>query len=77
MTWQPIETAPKDGTRVDLWVRDHYCTFTDSSHGRVANARFENGKWHDPHMEWGNGGPLGMCARPTHWMPIPAAPPRT
>jgi hypothetical protein len=21
MTWQPIETAPKDGTVVDLWVR--------------------------------------------------------
>jgi hypothetical protein len=34
--WQPIETAPKDGTEVDLWVVNE-----DGNGARVVNAFFD------------------------------------
>ena len=40
--WQPIDTAPKDGTLVDLWI------VTKSGQGD----RYANCKWQDP---WGDG----------------------
>lgn len=74
--WQSIETAPKDGRSVDLWVRDG---------GRVPDC-----KWMVPHLprrgeklpeqwciydryygEW-----LEMGFEPSHWMPLPDAPPK-
>lgn len=65
MTWRPIETAPRDGTVVDLWVvRD--------GHGeRFAGAEWDAslGMWfneylYSPHPE----------AKPTHWQSIPPPP---
>lgn len=73
MSWQPIETAPKDGTTIDLW---------DSYYGhRVTNARrayhyWENGK---PIREksWGRNDTDGpFVGNPTHWMPLPKPPER-
>ena len=44
--WQPIETAPKDGKALDLWV---VCTDSawrpDGECARVTDARWSNGKW--------------------------------
>ena len=65
-TWQPISTAPKDGTPVDLW------------HPLWGGQRIPNMKRED--LGNGNvfyspvaGGPC--CVRDaTHWMPIPGAP---
>lgn len=61
MGWQPIETAPKDGTEIDVWCVDH----------RVANAWWCNAdnKWRtygDDRITWTH--------QPTHWMPLPEAP---
>jgi hypothetical protein len=71
--WQPIETAPKDGTRVDLCAKSWLPAFD----------RFESKRF--PDCVWMKGDP--MCNRspywlnlakdwhPTHWMPLPALPP--
>ena len=64
--WQPIETAPKDGTRV-----------LASQSGHVFTARWAPGF---AAVYPGGGGPgwydeiLDRRAQPTHWMPLPAPP---
>lgn len=73
--WQPIETAPKDGTIIDVWLGnasesdvDFYCTA---------------GTRRSPGWSWKQGKfrPLGglkvampTFEVPTHWMPLPKAP---
>ena len=64
--WQPISTAPKNGTPVDLW-RPSY------GGERIPNMRREdlgNGNvFYSPVLS----GPA--CVRDaTHWMPVPGAP---
>jgi hypothetical protein len=72
MSWKPIETAPKDETTVDLWVKT-----TDSREFgfRLTNAHYcpEEGNWLI------NAGGLegyeeltGAIA--THWRPLPEPP---
>lgn len=58
--WQPIETAPKDGTRVLIADEDVW----------MAVARF----W-PCNMFWIEDAASGMkLNQPSHWMPIPAPP---
>lgn len=59
--WQPIETAPRDGTAVFVSLIG-----SDIPHP----ARFENGEWR---MTWDRYA-LSDWDGPTHWMPLPAAP---
>jgi hypothetical protein len=58
--WQPIETAPKDGTEVLAWRG-----------GRRGIVRWhENSSYWD---EWHR--PTAHCrVEPTHWMPLPLTP---
>lgn len=73
--WRPIETAPKDGTRVDLWLSIHASprSLGMADDFRVPEAWFRDGKWvhvynyaitelHEPYI--------------THWMPIAGPPPK-
>ena len=66
MDWQPIETAPKDGTEILVWneVSGPYRT---AYQDRINEYE---GRW-----------PMGFCGRigvwfpsPTHWMPLPKPP---
>jgi hypothetical protein len=61
--WRPIETAPKDGTFIDLWVGD-----------RVANAKWSNGEWQELELEWEWMSWQAIGVTPTHWMPLPPPP---
>jgi hypothetical protein len=81
--WQPIETAPKDGTVIDLWINgsrtpdaywgrpDHTC----GEAGRYCDCCPTYDGWVDStfmHYLNGDDGMLGH--EPTHWMPLPPAP---
>ncbi len=67
--WQPIETAPKDGTLVDLWIKAADCEF------RACDAN-----WSEHFECWEiNGTPLSeyymnVGYYPTYWMPRPKPP---
>ncbi len=62
--WQPIETAPKDGTEVVLWCGQPVCGRISTDH--LDPERTPQGWTMD--VTW-----PGMI-EPTHWMPLPSAP---
>ncbi len=43
--WQPIDTAPRDGTKIDLWVRSYYPGYPDQEAGEYY--RVVDCFWHD------------------------------
>jgi hypothetical protein len=60
MDWRPIETAPKDGTRILI------ATPLDG----VMSSEFFGGLWQN--IPWRREG--AARGQPTHWMPLPPAP---
>ena len=77
--WQPIETAPRDGTRILAWnseygQRETYMSMY--SKGSVGYERWVRGNgpaeigwdWQEPMNGW------AFTWKPTHWMPLPEAP---
>lgn len=73
MLWQPIETAPKDGTVIDLWMAG-----PNNSGARRPNCWWGgNTWWCDNDLIQGYDGPeFYVNDVPTYWMPI-IAPPNT
>ena len=60
--WQPIETAPKDGTRVLAWEYPYYTVvFWDDDEEEP----------YTPCWKISYGGDI---MDPTHWMPLPEPP---
>ena len=63
MTWQPISTVPRDGTRVLLYFTDGF-----------PKSRIQTGHWL-PELEcWLAGGLALKARRVSHWMPLPDPP---
>ena len=77
--WQPIETAPKDGTAVIIFTPADGAAVPVPEDGQVGFGWFDDGcddlgnevdeatwQWFDQHEQ-------GPC-HPTHWMPLPEPP---
>ena len=62
-TWQPIETAPRDGTPVLCYLPQG-----GGAYGSAILEARHNGDIYG----WQSGN--GMMLRPTHWMPLPEPP---
>lgn len=67
MSWQPIETAPKDGTYFDAWF------VLENGHG----CRFANCSYHYYSDGWRIIGRPSVGWKATHWMPLPSPPDET
>jgi hypothetical protein len=70
MEWQPIETAPRDGTKCDvlvIWAADDG---EPPEYIRCNNCWFANGEWvdGDPECDFDDD------RRPAFWMPSPEMP---
>lgn len=69
--WQPISTAPKDGTHVLLAIRGEKRTVLNWRGKRVVAGYFQ-AQGHDWMVE-GNWAKLNGV-KPTHWLPLPSPP---
>ncbi|MFN7883105.1 MAG: DUF551 domain-containing protein [bacterium] len=77
MNWQPIDTAPKDGSEVILWHADYMAFGYHSPKGWMVT---NNGDY----LDGGHGNDY-LCNTkkyasyqpPTHWMPLPEPPKET
>ena len=87
MKWQPIETAPKDGSIMLLYLKRapserHYVVPDEVAHYTIGF--WEHAAWRSIEVEdcGGMGGELTgwmpdwVCidVEPTHWMPLPEPP---
>lgn len=80
--WQPIETAPKNGTDVLLWREDCgqfigcYATpdFFVLTQEQLDALSEEELSSHDWFTQWPDARRLDGPELPTHWMPLPDAP---
>ena len=68
MTWQPIETAPKDGTQ---FLAFEIFTAFEEPLPRTFIAQWWPGNELN-RADWTDSS--SMYCTPTHWMPLPAAP---
>jgi hypothetical protein len=71
--WQPIATAPKDGTPVLIAKLNKHGWWID-----VAENWSDNGPDHGPHPEdaWTARESIQIsCRDPSHWRPLPSPPP--
>lgn len=64
VAWQPIKTAPRDGTPILCFTPDYQSEFSDQS--GIDVLWFDGGAW------LYNAVPVTF--QPTHWMPLPASP---
>lgn len=80
MNWQPIETAPRDGSMFLVWIRAcRYCESDEGQSYEMDCSQYDFGVWkHD--LAIGEGyvdyfsHPFADSEHVTHWMPLPEPP---
>lgn len=71
--WQPIETAPRDGAMVLLFVPDGETDDYDEVLGDYRPQAIFVGYWVSEH-HWRLAHYSAFSFDPTHWMPLPRPP---
>lgn len=75
--WQPIKTAPKDGTHILVWTdasdTAYVVCWADAAAGIRKYLTAESGAERGWHLAW-DGELFDREHEPTHWMPLPDAP---
>jgi len=75
---QPIATAPKDGTVIDLWIdeaRVRSCRWGKPGHTCGEAGRYCDSDWHsEPAGLVNTATNCTLDEAPTHWMPLPEPP---
>lgn len=81
MTWQPIETAPKDGTWILVWggkTDEDLEWWDEKDRNRPVTARWSPSEFNrSAHWRFASydGGYFGdFDEDPTHWQPLPELP---
>jgi hypothetical protein len=70
--WRPIETAPKDGTRVLVYATMRGAALGGHDRGKDYGTWIVIAAWEPDYGFWVDG---SQCTpEPTHWMPLPAPP---
>ena len=80
--WQPIETAPKDGTVIDVWLGDNGDPTTTAGVSEVefyctpGTKRAPGWSWDSRRVKWVPRQGLGtpVFVQPSHWQPLPEGP---
>ena len=80
MSWQPIESAPKDGTAVVLYTPPgEYTVNFRTKEKKLSEPKVGEGLMLSDEWHWANDscsccyGPI-YPVQPTHWMPLPEPP---
>jgi hypothetical protein len=71
MQWQPIETAPKDGSVIYLYCPRFNCTRGSWKHDEYFR---DEERWFSEDGDSESTGYYYVPLNPTHWMPIPTPP---
>lgn len=76
MTWQPIETAPADGTLIDLWIINYLGEGERLPHCKWDSWSYPSGEWVQQYAEASGAFFKAFDDREkaTHWMPVPSPP---
>lgn len=80
MEWQPIKTAPKDGTIIDLWHKEFHrqtdCMWGLPHHTCGEAGRYCDSEWHGAKRGWVDTtfNDFVVDGTLTHWMPLPEPP---
>lgn len=76
--WQPIETAPKDGTTIDLWINGRRwpdCFWGKPDHDCAEAGQYCDSDWHRAEPGWVDQiFPDFISGKPSHWMLAPDGP---